>query len=69
MPLSNSTLKSLIKSHIITETGSPTADADLEKFCKALADAIVEHIVAAALVTGTVTSGAGTGGAVTGTIS
>lgn len=48
-------------------------DAEVAKFAKALADALgptlVTYITANALVTGTVTSGAGSGGNVTGTVS
>lgn len=69
MPMSKPTLSALIKSKI-TATATVTDDAELVKFCDALADAIVTHILASALVTlttATVTSGAGSGGLVAGT--
>ena len=69
MPITVASLKGKIKDKLDAEFGAPTDPAWQEKFCKAIAEAIVEEIQASALVTGTVTSGAGSGGAVTGTVS
>lgn len=70
MPLSAATLSAAIKTEIENIAGIDIIDeAELERFTDALATAIVDHITANALVTGTVTSGAGAGGAVTGTVS
>jgi hypothetical protein len=45
------------------------SDAQLQNCCTAIATAIVDEIQDNALVTGEVTSGAGAGGVVTGTVS
>lgn len=68
MPLSASVLKGLIKTQL-AGLFTITDDATLDKFAQAVANAVVTHIQAQALVTGTVTSGAGSGGAVTGVVS
>lgn len=69
MALSDATLGSLIKTEIEAEFGAPADAAQLQKFCNAVARAVVAHIQAAAVVNsnGTVTTGAGAGGSVTAT--
>ena len=57
-----------IKTELTTIFGAPQNAIELQKFCDAMAKAIVENIQANALVTGTVTSGMGAGGTVTGTV-
>lgn len=69
MPLSDSSMSSDIKAQLQTVFGSPVDSAKLQEFCDALGKAIVENIKANALISGTVTSGAGSGGTVTGTVS
>lgn len=68
MPLNKATLKALIISKVQSKFTIET-EQTLDDFADAVADAVVTHIQAAALVSGTVTSGAGSGGAVTGTVS
>lgn len=70
MPLSSSGLSAAIKAKIIEKFGSsPITDAILQQFCDAVAEAVVNYLTANTLVSGTVTSGVGAGGAVTGTVS
>ena len=74
MALSKATLSQLIQDKIIAGEGSSPEDAaTLSKFADALADAIVTHITADAEVVvtsvGGVTTGLGTSGPGTGTIS
>jgi hypothetical protein len=68
MALSISVLKQAIIDEVNAEFGAPDDASKLSKFAQALATAIVEHIQANAAVTGTVTSGAGSGGSVVGTV-
>ena len=69
MPLTKASMSTSIKTEIEGLYGTPDDPSLLQKFCDALAKAIVENIQANALVstTGTVTSGAGAGGGVTST--
>jgi ribose 5-phosphate isomerase RpiB len=69
MALSKSTLSALIKSKIEAKKGTADDQQQLIDFCDAIADAVVSHVTAAAVVTSTgiVTSGTGAGGAVTAT--
>jgi hypothetical protein len=72
MPMNSNTLGTAITNAIAANIPNPTAavtGAQLEAVWQAVAMAIVDHITSNALVTGTVTSGAGAGGSVTGTIS
>lgn len=55
MALSDSVLSGLIKSEIIGKFGPALTDAELKKFCDALAKAVVDHITASAQVSVTVT--------------
>lgn len=68
MPLAVLGLKAAIIAAEDAVYGPAAIPAEQEKFAGALAKAIVEYIQANALVTGTVTSGAGSGGTVTGTV-
>jgi hypothetical protein len=69
MSLSAAGLGAKIKDEIIAKLGSPTDSTQLEKVSDAIGKAVVDYITANAIVssTGTVTSGAGAGGAVTAT--
>lgn len=67
MALSSSSLKSKLKVEIAA-LFSITDQATLDKACEAIAKAVVEEIQTNAVVTGTVTSGIGAGGSVTGTV-
>ena len=67
MPLSPAGLGAIIKTELIASV-APTNEAELTNFCNALGKAIVEYILANALVAGTVTSGQGAGGTVTGQV-
>jgi hypothetical protein len=69
MPITQATLSTKIKSEMQAVYGAPDEPEKLQKFADAIAKAIVDEITSSALVTGTVTSGAGAGGSVTGTIS
>lgn len=76
MALNATTLATNLKSEISSQLQGVFTITDtsvLDKFAQALSTAIankvVAHIQSAALVTGTVTSGPGSGGAVTGTVS
>jgi hypothetical protein len=68
VPLNASQLATLIKTNIQAQFNI-TEEPILQQFCDAVAQAVVQHITASALVntTGVVTSGAGAGGAVTST--
>jgi hypothetical protein len=68
VPLSQASLATKIQAEIIAQFGAPADAATLQKFANAIAKAVVDEIQANALVSGTVTSGAGAGGAVTGTV-
>lgn len=78
MPMSGAALAAALKPVIETEIRTNftiTAgfgDAELTKFAQAIADAVGETVVtyiqANAAVSGTVTSGAGSGGSVVGTV-
>jgi hypothetical protein len=60
MPLSDSALSAAIKTQIETKFTIPSwSSSDLEKFCDAIAKAVVTHITSAAEVTGTCPSGGG----------
>lgn len=69
MPMSQPVLSATIKSELEAVYGPADDDTRLQNFCDALAQAIYDHITANALVSGSVTSGVGAGGSVTGTIS
>lgn len=79
MPMTGAGMKAVLKPAIKTQLESQYqivagfGAGELEKFAEALATAIgnqvVSYIQANALVSGTVTSGNGAGGAVTGTVS
>lgn len=64
MPLSKPNLATELRAKIISKYGgNPDDSATLNKFCEAIADAVVDHIVANALVTSvTSTPGASAGG-------
>jgi hypothetical protein len=67
MALNPASLGSLIKSEIIAVYGAPDDDQRLTNFCNAVANAVVSHITANAIVTVT---GVATGGNIAqGTIS
>lgn len=68
MPLTQASLATKIQAEIIAQFGAPADAAILQKFANAIAKAVIDEIQANAVVTGTVTSGAGAGGAVTGTV-
>ena len=68
MAMSEAGLKAEIKSSLLAVFGAAEDDEKLDDFCQAMADAIVGYIQANAVVTGTVTTGMGAGGAVTGTV-
>lgn len=54
MPLSPSVLSSLIETNIKAQFNFPGFnDADLKKFCDAIASAVVTHITSAAVVNST----------------
>lgn len=73
MALSSASLSSKFKTQLEAIFGSPVDATKLQQFCDAMAAAVVSEIKTNAVVTttGTVTSGAGAGGAVTasGTVS
>lgn len=64
MTLSKSVLGALMKTKIMAIPGANiTSETELQSFCDAMADAVVTHIVSAAVVIATasnVSSGAGT---------
>lgn len=67
MPMSDAGMSAAIKSALEAIKGGPVTDADLQKFCDAMGQAIVEYVKANAQVhVSGVQSGAGTA---TGTIS
>lgn len=68
MPLSSSVLSTELQTEIAAVLNI-VDPAQLKKVCDAIAAAVVTHIQNNALVSGTVTSGAGAGGTVTGTVS
>jgi len=68
MPLTKAALSTKIQTEIIAVFGAADDASKMKDFADALAKAIVDEIKANALVTGTVTSGAGAGGTVTGTV-
>lgn len=67
MPITDAGLGAAIKS-ALAASAPPTNPAELDAFCQALGQAIVEYLKANAIVTGIVMSGAGAGGSVTGQI-
>jgi hypothetical protein len=69
VPLTQASLSTKIQTEIVALYGAADNSALLKKFADAVAKAVVDEIQANALVTGTVISGAGSGGAVTGTVS
>lgn len=73
MALSASSLAGKIKTQIESQFGAADDATKLQKFCLAVATAVVQEITANAQVstTGTVTTGSGAGGTVTttGTVS
>jgi hypothetical protein len=68
MPLSATRLGSEIKSALEAFFGTPEDDTKLSNVCNAIASAIVSEIQSNAQVMGTVESGQGAGGAITGTV-
>lgn len=68
MALTQASLATKIQAEIIAQFGAPADAGTLQKFANAIAKAVVDEIQANAIVTGTVTSGMGAGGAVTGTV-
>lgn len=68
MALTQASLATKIQAEIIAQFGAPADSSVLLKFANAIAKAVVDEIQANAVVTGTVTSGAGSGGAVTGSV-
>jgi hypothetical protein len=68
MPMTIAGLKQALKDEI-SDVKNVEDDGALDEMAEAIATAVVEYIQANALVTGTVTSGVGAGGAVTGTVS
>jgi hypothetical protein len=68
MALLTTSLSGKIETEIKAVYGNPTDSDKLKDFCDALAKAIVEEITTNAVVVGTVTSGPGAGGDVTGTL-
>lgn len=68
MSLSSASLKGRIKTKI-QAFFDIQEDTLLDEFCQAIAEGVVEEIQTNAQVSGTVTSGAGNGGSVTGTVS
>lgn len=69
MPMVGDGMGAAIKSAIEGKKGAPTDDGELTDMANAIGEAVVAYIVANALVTGSVTSGSGSGGTVTGTLS
>lgn len=69
MALTQASLATKIQTEIIAQFGAAADASILNKFCQAIAKAVVDEIQANAAVAGTVTSGAGAGGAVIGTVS
>ena len=67
MGITSASLSTKLQTEIIAEFGAPQDSSQLTKFCNAVARAVVDEIESNAVVnsTGTVTSGAGAGGAVT----
>lgn len=63
MALNASSLSAAIKANLMTEFGLPPDKEpdDMEKLCKAIADAVVSHITANATVVGSVTVAVATG--------
>lgn len=69
MALTEASLSTAIKAEIQSEYGgAPDDAAKLQKFADAMARAVVNEIKNNAVVVGTVTSGLGSGGDVTGTV-
>lgn len=68
MAMTKAGMSAAIKAAIIAENGEPQEDTILQKFCDALADAIVVYIQTNGVVVGTVTSGVGAGGTVAGAV-
>ena len=67
MALTGSGLGDMIKS-ALTASAAPTNPDELERFAMALGQAIVDYILASAIVTGTVVTGQGAGGAIQGKV-
>ena len=68
MAMDKEAMKTKIKAAYAARTGKTMAEGDFNALVD-LCQGIIEEIIASAVVTGTVTSGAGAGGSVTGTIS
>ena len=68
MPITDTSLSAKIVAEIVAAKGAPADMSQLQQFADAIAKAIVQEITTSAVVVGTVTSGAGAGGAVTGSI-
>jgi hypothetical protein len=69
MALTQASLSGKIQAEIQSLYGTPADGAKLKNFCDAIAKAVVDEIQQNAQVSGTVTSGVGAGGSVTGTVS
>ena len=69
MAMSDAGLATAIQNAIVAASVSAASPSELSAFCTAVGTAIVEYLKANAVVAGTVTSGTGAGGSVTGTIS
>lgn len=67
MSLSQSDLSSKLQANL-SGVFTILNSVELKKVCDAIAQAVVDEITQNAIVTGTVTSGAGQGGSVTGTV-
>lgn len=59
MALSNSALSTLMQAKLTAAFGSPPDADTLKEACDAIAEAVVEHITTAAVVTGTCPGGSG----------
>ena len=64
MPISETSLSARIVTEITAQKGAPQDPARLKQFADAVAKAVVDEITQNAQATGSVTSGAGSGGAV-----
>lgn len=69
MPMTIPGLSAKIKSELENVYGPADDNQRLQDFCDAIATAVYNEITMNALVSGSVTSGVGSGGSVTGTVS
>jgi hypothetical protein len=68
MAITTASLKAKLIAELNVQLGAPTDSALMAKVCEAIAKAVKDEITGNAVVSGTVTSGAGSGGTVTGTV-